>query len=112
MRAGATVGRLETAQATPASIARMMVGREVSLALDSGVIGTRDAGRGTRQSEAQPGAPIPASRLPAPALAVSQIVVASSRRLTAVDHVSFTVARGEILGLAGVEGNGQTELIE
>jgi simple sugar transport system ATP-binding protein len=38
--------------------------------------------------------------------------VASPRKPNEVDDVSFTVARGEILGIAGVEGNGQTELIE
>jgi simple sugar transport system ATP-binding protein len=39
-------------------------------------------------------------------------VVDDVRRLTAVNSVSFTVAPGEILGIAGVEGNGQTELLE
>jgi simple sugar transport system ATP-binding protein len=40
------------------------------------------------------------------------LTVASSRKPNEVDNVSFTVARGEIVGIAGVEGNGQTELIE
>jgi general nucleoside transport system ATP-binding protein len=43
---------------------------------------------------------------------VRDLVVTNVRRLTAVDHVSFAIAAGEILGIAGVEGNGQTELLE
>jgi len=47
-----------------------------------------------------------------PMLDVRNLVVTNARRLTAVDDVSFGVMPGEILGIAGVEGNGQTELIE
>jgi simple sugar transport system ATP-binding protein len=47
-----------------------------------------------------------------PLLVVRDLVVNDVRRLTAVDRVSFTIAPGEILGIAGVEGNGQTELLE
>jgi simple sugar transport system ATP-binding protein len=43
---------------------------------------------------------------------VRELVVAGRRRVHDVDRVSFTIAAGEILGIAGVEGNGQTELIE
>ena len=46
------------------------------------------------------------------ALEVRDLVVAGARTARAVDGVSFTVAPGEILGIAGVEGNGQTELVE
>jgi simple sugar transport system ATP-binding protein len=46
------------------------------------------------------------------ALDVRDLVVAGPRRPRAVDGVSFTLAAGEILGIAGVEGNGQTELVE
>lgn len=93
MRAGETVGRMATRDATPAGIARMMVGRDVVLA-------------GDQQHAASPlvtGAPL---------LEVRDLVVASARRAREVDGVSFTIAAGEILGVAGVEGNGQTELIE
>ena len=106
MRAGRTVGRMKTAESTPRTIAKMMVGRDVSLALD-----IRD--RGTRNRE--PGldeASVPGPPSPVPVLEVEDLVVPSARRPNEVDHVSFTVARGEILGIAGVEGNGQTELIE
>jgi simple sugar transport system ATP-binding protein len=79
-----------------------MVGRDVQLAMDF-------------VAEEIPSAPPPAgARVSAgePLLAVRDLVVNDVRRLTAVDGVSFTVAPGEILGIAGVEGNGQTELLE
>ena len=96
MRQGQTVGRLETSQTSPSEIAKMMVGREVQL-----------AGR----SEGRLAAALEPSRH-TPGLAVRDLTVASSRRENAVDHVSFSIATGEILGIAGVEGNGQTELVE
>jgi simple sugar transport system ATP-binding protein len=95
MRAGETVGRMTTAEATPASIARMMVGRDVQLALE------HDGGVRT-----------PPRATSLPGLTVERLVVASSRRPDEVDGVSFEVHQGEIFGIAGVEGNGQTELIE
>jgi simple sugar transport system ATP-binding protein len=52
------------------------------------------------------------SGLALPALEVRGLSVSSARRANAVDDVSFSIAPGEILGVAGVEGNGQTELIE
>ncbi|HXG70609.1 MAG TPA: ABC transporter ATP-binding protein [Gemmatimonadaceae bacterium] len=95
MRAGQTVERLKTAGTTPAAIARAMVGREVSLSSGKRV---------------QPGAAaVPAS---GKGLEVRDLVVVGSRGTRAVDGVTFTVAPGEVLGIAGVEGNGQTELIE
>jgi simple sugar transport system ATP-binding protein len=47
-----------------------------------------------------------------PALELRRLVVSNARKSNAVDDVSFGIAPGEILGVAGVEGNGQTELIE
>ena len=115
MRAGRTVGSMPTAQATARAIARMMVGREVVLAIDGVAIGG-ERGTGNREPTAagsgQRAASVPDSPFPVPALQVSHLTVASSRRPNEVDDVSFTVARGEVLGIAGVEGNGQTELIE
>jgi simple sugar transport system ATP-binding protein len=104
MRAGRTVGRMRTTDSTPRTIAKMMVGRDVALAGD-----LRGTGNGERKP---PEVSVPGSRFPVPALQVSSLTVASARRPNEVDNVSFTVARGEILGIAGVEGNGQTELIE
>ncbi|MGQ0765797.1 MAG: ABC transporter ATP-binding protein [Gemmatimonadota bacterium] len=99
MRAGETVARVSTCDATPASIARMMVGRDVKLALD-------DPSRSAELLKSgSPGGG-------APALAVSQLTVASARKRDEVRDVSFEVRPGEIFGIAGVEGNGQTELVE
>ena len=114
MRAGRTVGRMPTAGATARSVARMMVGRDVELALDRPVrrapaaTADRDSAAGTRQrptSTSESGSAMPA-------LKVDALTVPSPRKPNEVDNVSFTVARGEIFGIAGVEGNGQTELIE
>jgi simple sugar transport system ATP-binding protein len=96
MRAGETVGRVATSETTPSSIARMMVGRDVVLAGESQV--PQPGGRAAADARA--------------ALQVRHLVVGSSTRARAVDGVSFELAPGEILGIAGVEGNGQTELIE
>jgi simple sugar transport system ATP-binding protein len=100
MRQGSTVDRLRTASTTPAEIAKAMVGRDVQLAMD--------------YLADELSVPVERAVLPAttPMLDVRNLVVNNARRLTAVDGVSFGVMPGEILGIAGVEGNGQTELIE
>jgi simple sugar transport system ATP-binding protein len=103
MRGGTTVGRLTTAQTTPAEIARAMVGRDVVLAAD--LAGTTPPARARATSAA-------GSAAAGAGLEVRDLVVAGARRDRAVDGVTFTVSPGEILGIAGVEGNGQTELIE
>ena len=101
MRHGRTVGRLRTADTNPAEIAKAMVGRDVQLAMDY-------------VADEMPSSPTTGASLASsePLLAVRDLVVNDVRRLTAVNGVSFTVAPGEILGIAGVEGNGQTELLE
>ena len=105
MRAGETVGRMRTRDASPAAIARMMVGRDVVLAGAS-----MPEARG-QKPEATP--PSHESRVTSHAvLTVDDLKVASGRGEHAVRGVSFTVAPGEILGIAGVEGNGQSELVE
>ncbi len=96
MRAGQTVGRIKTSETTPTEIARLMVGREVSLA----------AGK-----KVQP-LPRPAGPQPERGLEVRNLSVAGSRGIRVIDSVSFSVRPGEILGIAGVEGNGQAELVE
>ncbi len=110
MRAGRTVGRMKTSDSTPRTIAKMMVGREVSLAMDGVAVG-REPGTGNREQRLL-GSTVPRSPFPVPALQVENLTVPSPRKPNEVDNVSFMVARGEILGIAGVEGNGQTELIE
>lgn len=96
MRAGQTVARIKTSDTTPAEIARLMVGREVSLS----------AGKRVQPSTR------PAGAQPDQGLEVRNLRVTGSRGIRVIDGVSFSVKPGEILGIAGVEGNGQTELIE
>jgi general nucleoside transport system ATP-binding protein len=96
MRAGSTVERIRTSETTPADIARAMVGREVALS----------AGKRVEPSR-RPEVPRPDQ-----GLEVRNLAINGSRGLRVVDGVSFSVKPGEILGIAGVEGNGQTELIE
>ncbi|HWX40907.1 MAG TPA: ABC transporter ATP-binding protein [Blastocatellia bacterium] len=89
MRDGHVVGNLPTQEATAEDLARMMVGREVLLRVE--------------KKEAHTAAPI---------LQVSHLSFRGSEGHAALDDVSFEVRAGEILAVAGVEGNGQTELIE
>jgi simple sugar transport system ATP-binding protein len=94
MRAGTTVAKLHTADTNPAEIAEAMVGRHVRLT--------------TRESVGTSAAPTATGT----GLVVSNLVVGGVRRTREVDDVSFEIRPGEILGIAGVEGNGQSELIE
>ena len=117
MRHGRTISRLRTAETTPQEIAREMVGRDVQLASDMRrhtAIGD-EAWAVAPASDAAAGAAadsLGSAAFPLPALEVKGLVVANARRADAVRDVSFTISPGEILGVAGVEGNGQTELIE
>jgi ABC-type uncharacterized transport system ATPase subunit len=92
MRAGETVACMATGDTSPEKIAKAMVGRDIDLAV-----------RTARPSGAIAGAT---------ALDVRNLIVRGARVERAVNDVSFAVAAGEILGIAGVEGNGQTELLE
>jgi ABC-type uncharacterized transport system ATPase subunit len=88
MRDGKVVGRVKTKETSAAELARLMVGREVLLRVE--------------KPQATPGAV---------ALSVRDLAVGpvTARR---VKGVTFDVRAGEIVGIAGVEGNGQRELIE
>ena len=89
IRRGAVVGTTTPAKATRNQLAEMMVGRKVQLEVDH-----------------LPG------RRGEPVLEVEGLSVLDDRRHLAVDDVSFTVYAGEVLGVAGVQGNGQTELVQ
>lgn len=92
MRRGRIVGELETAKATPEELARLMVGAEITPA--------------TRKAE-----PVAAQRRE-PVLSVRGLRVLNDLGVEAVKGVSFDLYPGEIMGIAGVEGNGQEELVE
>ncbi len=89
MRRGRVVDTLVTGDTDKASLARMMVGREVVFRLE--------------KTEGEKGEE---------ALSVEDLWALSDRGLPALKGVSFSVRRGEILGIAGVAGNGQRELVE
>ncbi len=89
MRHGRVVGEKPTAATSIEDLAELMVGRAVLLDVDKGPVH-------------------PA----APELTVRDLVVRDERGLEAVRGLSLTVRAGEILGIAGVEGNGQAELVE
>ncbi len=88
IRQGKVVGEAKPTQ-TAGELASMMVGREVDLTVD--------------KVAAKPGADV---------LRVESIRVLDDRKQIAVDSVSFTVHAGEIFAIAGVQGNGQTEIAE
>jgi len=89
MRDGKVVGNVKTSETNAAELARMMVGREVLLRV-----------------EKQP------AQVAANVLSLSNLSVLGRDGSKRLDNVSFDVRAGEIVGIAGVEGNGQTELIE
>jgi general nucleoside transport system ATP-binding protein len=89
LRRGKKIETLAAAGATEEELARRMVGREVLLRVD--------------KPAASPGDPL---------LRVEDLRVLDDRGLEAVREVSFSVCEGEIVAIAGVDGNGQTQLIE
>lgn len=89
MRDGKMVGHTETKDTNPAELARMMVGREVLLRVD--------------KPEATPGDVV---------LKIEDLEVFDDRNIKAVRGFSLDVRAGEIVGIAGVEGNGQRELVD
>jgi general nucleoside transport system ATP-binding protein len=89
LRRGKKIDTVETSESTERSLARLMVGRDVLLRVE--------------KHEHSPGEPV---------LEVENLSVTDDRGLPAVRDVSFQVRAGEIVGLAGVDANGQSELIE
>lgn len=89
LRDGRVVDTVEASQADSTSLARMMVGREIIFTVS--------------KTPARPGEVL---------LRVDNLCARNDRNLLAVDRVSLDVRAGEIVGIAGVAGNGQTELEE
>ena len=89
LRNGRVAGHADPGTSTQQSLASMMVGRDVILQVE--------------KEEAQPGEAV---------LAIEQLSVLDDRGLPAVNGLSLELRAGEILGVAGVQGNGQTELVE
>ncbi|HEY6217312.1 MAG TPA: ABC transporter ATP-binding protein [Pyrinomonadaceae bacterium] len=89
MRDGKVVGRVQTKDTNAAELARLMVGREVLLRVEK-----------------------PVANVGKPQLEIRNLSVTDINGAKRVNDVSFEVRSGEIVGIAGVEGNGQTELIE
>jgi general nucleoside transport system ATP-binding protein len=89
LRGGRVVGTKRPQETTTAELARMMVGREVILNIEK--------------------APAQAKE---PVLEVRDLRVMDDRKQMRVDGVTLEVRGGEVLGVAGVQGNGQTEMVE
>lgn len=89
LRDGRVVGTVETAQTNKNELARMMVGREVFLTIEK-----------------------PPARIGSPLLEMEQVWALDDKGLPALRNISLVVREGEILGIAGVDGNGQAELEE
>jgi simple sugar transport system ATP-binding protein len=88
LRLGKIVGSIDPKDATPEILASMMVGRDVNLVV--------------MKQPAKPGETV---------LKVNDLYVRDERKNLTVNGVSFEVCKGEVLGIAGVQGNGQTELV-
>ena len=89
LRKGEHIATVETAQATESSLTEMMVGKKVSLNIDR-----------------------PAPVNPTPRLVVEGLNCVDAQGVRTLEDVSFTAMAGEILGVAGVAGSGQRELLE
>ncbi|MBD8068239.1 ABC transporter ATP-binding protein [Bacillus sp. PS06] len=89
IRRGKSIGTVDVKDASEASLAEMMVGRNVSFKVD--------------KQESKPGDVV---------LEIDSISVKNNRKLLGLKEFSLQVKAGEIVGIAGVEGNGQSELVE
>lgn len=89
IRKGVGIGTVTVSETNPDELASLMVGREVHFKTEKKTAEPKDA-----------------------VLTIDGLVVEDARGVAAVNDLSLTVRAGEIVGIAGVDGNGQTELIE
>jgi len=89
MRRGEMTATVKTAETSPEQLAELMVGRRVLLRVD--------------KAEAEPGKPM---------LELESVSLRDTRGVTLLDDVSLSIRSGEIVGVAGVAGNGQSDLLE
>ena len=89
LRRGKLAGHADPKQSTEQSLASLMVGRDVVLQIDKE--------RGQQRELV---------------MQIDDLVVQDDRKVPVVEHVSLSIYAGEILGIAGVQGNGQSELVE
>ncbi|MEC2076916.1 ABC transporter ATP-binding protein [Metabacillus fastidiosus] len=89
IRKGKGIGTVNVQETNENELASLMVGREVTFK--------------TEKAAANPKHEV---------LKIEDLVVKDNRNITAVDHLNLSIRAGEIVGIAGVDGNGQTELIE
>lgn len=89
LRHGRCMGSLDIAGLNEAAISKLMVGRDVVLKIDK-----------------------EAPKLGKPVVEIQNVVKINSIGKNVLDNVNFTIHEGEVVGIAGVEGNGQTELSE
>lgn len=89
LRNGKLAGKVKTADTTEAEVATMMVGKEINFTVEKTPPKPKDV-----------------------VLSVKDLSYQDRFGVTKLDNVNFSVRRGEIVGIAGVQGNGQSELIE
>ncbi|KGR91184.1 heme ABC transporter ATP-binding protein [Ureibacillus massiliensis 4400831 = CIP 108448 = CCUG 49529] len=89
IRKGEGIGTVVTADTNPDQLAEMMVGRQVTFKTEKGPANPTEE-----------------------ALHIENLVVLDYRGIEKVKHLNLSVRKGEIVGIAGIDGNGQSELIE
>ncbi|MCM3087445.1 ABC transporter ATP-binding protein [Bhargavaea ginsengi] len=89
IRKGKGIGTVETAQTDPEQLASMMVGRQVTFKTEKGPASPTDE-----------------------VLQINGLTVEDARGVAKVKNLNLSIRKGEIVGIAGIDGNGQSELIE
>jgi len=115
LRQGRNVGTLTTSEVALPDLIERVVGRSVDLSIERPVYQGTTSGQpagGGEGSETADGRTPPPNASAAPLLRLDDVTVVNADKKTALDSVSFDLAEGEILGVAGVAGSGQKELCE